>query len=145
MKFIDPFRTACEFCKDTNFYPVKALLSYEAHCKQCGKKLIEGPLSMHQSIRLVKIDLWPISLLWEACEAFDLDLDCISDTEFDNMCLVKDFMKILYKMGFKGEPDMILTLPKLQILQNEIEASKLGEYRIEELALLANPEVKPSF
>lgn len=143
MKFIDPFPTTCEFCDEKGLYPLKELLVYEAHCKICGKKLIEGPLGMHKGRRSVAIELWPINLIWEACEEFDLDLDCISDEEFDSMCLLKDFIVSIEKMGFIGELEMILQLPAMQKLNGYIIPSRLGEYTLEELALLANPEVKP--
>lgn len=143
MKFIDPFPTKCEFCTEKNLYSVKELLAYEAHCKNCGSKLIDGPSGMHKGMRQVAIDLWPVCLLLDACEKFDLDIDRISDEEFDNMYLVKDFIKNIEKMGFTAERRMILQLPAMKKLNKLIVSSKFEQYSLEELALLANPEVKP--
>lgn len=143
MEFIDPFPTKCEFCNEKILYLVKELLAYEAHCKNCGSKLIDGPLGMHKGRRSVAIDLWPVSLLWDACEEFDLDLDRISDEEFENMRLAKDFIKNIEKMGFSGDSKMILQLPAMRKINEFIVSSKFDQYSLEELALLANPEVKP--
>ncbi|WP_428820141.1 hypothetical protein [Microbulbifer sp. MCCC 1A16149] len=143
MEFIDPFPTKCEFCNESNIYPVKELLAYKAICKSCGSKLIDGPLEMHKGKRSVAIELRPATLIWEACEKFDLDLECISDEEFDDMRLVSDFLKNIEKMGFDGELESILELSSFKRVSQSIDPSKLGQYSVEELAVLAYPEVKP--
>jgi len=93
--------------------------------------------------RSVAIELWPATLTWGAFEKFDLDLDCISDEEFDEMRLVSDFIKNIRKMGFSGDTKMILELSAMKRVNPLIDSSKFDQYYLEDLAVLAYPEVQP--
>ena len=141
MQFIDPLTAQCEFCSSISKYPVKDLLNSSATCTNCMKILIETPLIMKKSMRQHAMDMWPIIFIFDACEMMDLDLDNITDEDFDNVVYISDFKLLMEKLGCNQEIKDILKLPIFKDILSKIDIPNLESYSINTLALIANPEV----
>lgn len=145
MKFIDPSPAHCESCGTADLYPVNDLLRYEQVCSACGSLLVESALSMNQAQRSVALEAWPVScFFWDACSMIDLDLDAITDQEFENVVYIRDFKKLLRQQGHLSDIKIILEFPCIQAIKGCLVLERLEEYSLKDLALMAVPERLPS-
>lgn len=108
MQFIDPYPVVCERCDYKAGYPVDDLLKYKAVCGQCGTDLVETSNSMHRTLKEHRIETWPMYFMLEGMEKFDIDLEDVSDEEYDEVQDMSEFLLLVEKYGkpcenFKSE------------------------------------------
>ncbi|VAW62592.1 hypothetical protein MNBD_GAMMA11-2735 [hydrothermal vent metagenome] len=144
MKFINPINATCESCQHQDLYPVDNLLSLTATCSKCGEILLHTGLSMNNTLREHRIELWPILFLWEALDVFNIDIDDISDDEFDNMLTINDFIFLAKRSNNQLEniEQRIIEFGILKPIKNTLNPATLALQKIEELANLCNPPIK---
>jgi len=99
MKFMNPYPTTCEHCNHKSNYPVNALLEFTSVCVKCNTAIRKTALAMHQTKREHSITMWPILFIFDALDVFDIDIDHISDEEYDNMETMDDFIILAKRIG----------------------------------------------
>ena len=138
MQFMDPHPTQCEFCQTTFHYPVKDLLAYKTKCLQCGKSLKDSADEMHRTLKVHRIKTWPMHFIFDGIEVFEVDIDALTDAEFDAIKTIQDFVQLVEKINGKDVTKEIQSMKKIQSILHKIELNKLLQYPLEDLALLAN-------
>jgi len=138
MQYIDPFPALCEFCHTKSNYAVKDLLAYKAKCIQCGKVLEKTASGMHESEKKHRVETWPMHFIFDGIEAFNIDIDDLSDEEFEAIKTIQDFVQLVEKIKGENITNKIQSMKMIQPLLHQIELNKLLQYQLEELALLAN-------
>ncbi|WP_144208219.1 hypothetical protein [Shewanella donghaensis] len=142
MQYIDPLTAECELCGSKNEYPLKDILEYKVACKSCMIKMTRTALTIHKEIREHNLEVWPIHFLLDALDIFKLDIDDISENEIEKMTHINDFNVVLKRHKCGQSIQMILNTPSMCKIKSEIDISKLEEYSLNELALLAYPDIK---
>ena len=138
MQYMDPLSTQCEFCQAKSDYSVEDLMAYKAKCNQCGKTLEHAANTMHEAEKAHKTDTWCMFFIFEGFDSFDVDIDALNDEEIDTIETVQDFALLV---NDQQKTDIAKDIPSMKILQpiiSKIELDNILEYKLSELALLAN-------
>ena len=140
MQFMDPSRTQCEFCQTEANYSVKDLLAYKAKCQQCGEILKHSANKMHRTLKEHKVETWPMHFIFDGLEVFEVDIDALTDAQFDAIKTIQDFVQLVKKTNGKDVTKEIQSMKKIQSILNKIELNKLLQYPLKDLALIANED-----
>jgi len=138
MQYIDPLPALCESCQTKSDYSVADLLAYKAKCIQCGKVLENVANVMHETNKAHKLETWPMHFIFDALEVFEVDIDDLSDEEFDAVKTIQDLVQLIEKIKDKNITEQIPSMKTLQPILNKIKLNQLLKYQLEDLALIAN-------
>lgn len=141
MHFMDPFPTRCEFCRHLAYYPLKPLKAERAGCVSCGKVLRKAARNIRRTEREHGIEIWPMALVFELMLQADVDLDLISDEEYDSATTLSAVIALLQSGETPMTTDEVLNFEMLAHLRTLLSDEQLLTLDLKELALWEHPEL----
>ena len=133
MQYADPFTVECEKCGFDSQYPLDNVLQFSVDCKSCGFRLEKCAEIMHKNIKSHKTSLWPAHFIFEGFEVFNVDIDNVTDDEFDSINTLRDFcMYVECKIGSSIKRSLF-SVPMLREFKSKYELSDLLEMTLIEL------------
>ena len=140
MHFMDPFPARCEFCQYLAYYPLEPLKTEKAGCLSCGKVLRKAARSIRHTLREHGIEIWRHALVFELMLKADVDLDLVSDEEFDNATTLSAVIALLQQGASAMTPREVLDFEMLDYLRTTLDEAQLLSLDLKALARLAYPE-----
>jgi len=95
MQYIDPLNIQCKHCKNFRNYSLIELKKTNVCCKFCGESLAYVNFEMEAKQKELVIEMWPGNFIFDGFDAFDLDLELISESEFDNIKNISDLIEVI--------------------------------------------------
>lgn len=140
MHFMDPFPTRCEFCQHKAYYPLKPLKAEKAGCLSCGKVLRKAARNIRRTEREHGIEIWPMALVFELMLQADVDLDLISEEEYDSASTLSAVIALLQLGETPMTTQEVLDFEMLSHLRTRLSDEQLLTLELKELAQWEHPE-----
>lgn len=133
MQYSDPFSVECEKCGFESQYPLDNVLKFSVDCKSCGFRLKKCAVVMHDSIRSHNTSLWPAHFIFDGFEVFGVDIDDVTDDEFDSINTLRDFsIYVERKIGSSIERNLF-SIPTLKEFKSTYELDDLLDVKLVKL------------
>lgn len=133
MQYADPVSVECEKCGFEARYPLDNVLKFSVDCISCGFKLKECAEIMHKNIKSHNASLWSTHFIFEGFEVFNVDIDGVTDDEFDSINTLQDFcIYVECKLGYSIK-NSLFNIPMLTRLKSKYEFDELLEMQLIEL------------
>jgi hypothetical protein len=133
VQYADPFSVECEECGFEDQYPLNNILKFSAVCTSCGFKLNKCAEVMHKNIKSHNASLWPTHFIFEGFEVFNVDIDDVTDDEFDSINTLQDFcFYVECKLGASIK-NSLFNIPMLALFRSEYKLDELLNIQLTEL------------
>ena len=133
MQYADPFSVKCEKCGFEAQYPLDNVLKFSVDCIKCGFKLRESAEIMHHNSKLHRTSLWPTHFIFDGFEFFNVDIDDVTDDEFDSINTLQDFCGYVEcKLGISIKKSLF-NIPMLASFKSKYELDELLKVQLIEL------------
>ena len=125
MQYSDPFTVECEECGFKSQYPLNSVLKFSVDCKNCGFRLKKCAEIMHDNIKSHNASLWPVHFIFDGFDVFGVDIDDVTDDEFDSINTLQDFcIYVEGKIGCSIEKNLF-SIPMLKEFKSSYELNDL--------------------
>lgn len=140
---MDPMPITCPKCDHNDAYTVANLLDLKAVCSICGQNFKSDGLKMKENSRLHQLETWPFFFFAdEVCEEFNIDLDDITDDEFDNLKTINDIIIIIKKNHSDASniEKRIMNVDMLKTVKDDLNADTFSYEKLSGLAERCHPK-----
>jgi hypothetical protein len=93
----DPLNIQCNYCKKYSERYISDLKEHDVCCKFCGENISYIWAEMEQHRKSHIINMWPSNFIFESFDAFDIDIDTVTEKDFDQINTLSDLVSYIVR------------------------------------------------